>query len=148
MGLLDSILTSALKGMAGQGETQALPAVLSQILGQTDLGSVGGLLSRLQQGGLDRQVASWLGNGTNLPITPDQLRAALGQGHVQQLGSSAGVPGDQLLKMLSQLLPGAVDHMSPKGTLVEPPADEGGTSGNDSASGSLSQQAGLDEIKP
>ena len=71
--ILGSILGSALRGLAGQGGTGALADILTQVLSRTDLGSIGGLLQRLQQSGLGAQVASWLGNGQNLPISVDQL---------------------------------------------------------------------------
>jgi uncharacterized protein YidB (DUF937 family) len=64
-------------------------------------------------------VASWLGNGANLPVSVDQLRAALGDEHVRQLAASFGIPVDQLLAQLSQHLPAAVDQMSPNGTLEQ-----------------------------
>jgi uncharacterized protein YidB (DUF937 family) len=86
MGLLDSIVASAMKGMMSPSDTQGLPGALSQILGKTDLGGIGGLLAQLQQGGLDRQVASWLGNGSNMPISPDQLRSSR---ITEQVGRSA-----------------------------------------------------------
>jgi uncharacterized protein YidB (DUF937 family) len=140
MGLLDSIVSSALKGMMSSPDSQGLPGALSQILGKTDLGSIGGLLAHLQQAGLDRQVGSWLGNGTNMPISPDQLRSALGDGHLQQMGNSAGVPVDQLMKMLAQFLPGTVDRMSPNGALEEPTPGEQDTR-------SLAEQAGLNDIR-
>ena len=73
--IFGSIFGSAMKGIAGQLETAALPAILSQVLGKTNLGSVGGLLQQLQQSGLGPQVASWLGNGANMPVSVDQLRA-------------------------------------------------------------------------
>ena len=114
------LINSVLKGMAGQsGEASGLPAVLSQILRNTDLGSVGGLLQQLQKSGLGPQVSSWLGNGANLPVSVDQLRGALGDEHVRQLAASFGIPVDQLLGQLSQHLPAAVDQMSPRGTLEE-----------------------------
>jgi uncharacterized protein YidB (DUF937 family) len=114
------LINSVLKGMSGQaGEASRLPAILGQILGNTDLGSVGGLLQQLQKSGLGAQVTSWLGNGANLPISADQLRAALGDERVRQLATSFGIPVDQLLGQLSQHLPAAVDQMSPHGTLEE-----------------------------
>src|SRR4051794_30905329 len=121
MGLLDSILGSTLGGTGtmGQQQTQALPSALSQLLGRTDLGSIGGLLALLQQSGLDRQVASWLGNGANMPVDQNQMHRALGDGNLQQMSGAAGIPIDQLLKLLVQGLPGAVDHMSPHGVLRE-----------------------------
>jgi uncharacterized protein YidB (DUF937 family) len=106
--------------MSGQqGQASGLPAILAQVLGNTDLGSVGGLLQQLQKSGLGPQVASWLGNGANLPVSVDQLRAALGDEHVRQLAASFGIPVDQLLAQLSQHLPAAVDQMSPNGTLEQ-----------------------------
>jgi uncharacterized protein YidB (DUF937 family) len=114
------LINSVLKGMSGQpGEASGLPNVLGQILNNTDLGSVGGLLQQLQKSGLGPQVASWLGNGANLPISVDQLRAALGDERVRQLAASFGIPVDQLLGQLSQHLPATVDTMSPRGTLEE-----------------------------
>ncbi len=127
MGLFDE-LGSGLKGAMGQVlgqalgqvEANAVPALLSQVLGKTDLGNVGGLLAKLQEGGLGSQVSSWLGNGSNAAITPDQLRAALGNEKVQQVATAMGLPTDKILALLSEHLPEAVDQMSPNGTLEEP----------------------------
>jgi uncharacterized protein YidB (DUF937 family) len=114
------LIGSVLKGMSGQsGEASGLPAILAQVLRNTDLGSVGGLLQQLQNSGLGTQVTSWLGNGANLPVSVDQLRAALGDERVRQLATSFGIPVDQLLGQLSQHLPAAVDQMSPNGTLEQ-----------------------------
>jgi len=114
-------INSVLKGMLGQqpGEGSGLSTILGQMLRNTDLGSVGGLLQQLQKSGLGPQVSSWLGNGANLPISADQLRAALGDERVRQIAASFGIPVDQLLGQLSQHLPAAVDQMSPHGTLEE-----------------------------
>lgn len=139
MGLFDQIVSSALRGGLGQAEQSALPGLLGQLLGQTNLGNVGGLLQQLQQGGLGSQVASWLGNGTNLPVSADQLQAALGNEQLQQLARQAGLPVDQLLAMLSQHLPQTVDRMSPNGALEEPENDA-------TPGGSLSEQAGLGQV--
>lgn len=139
MGLLDELVSGVLKGVLGPGAGGALGSVLSQVLAQTDLGGLGGLLGKLQQGGLDKQVGSWLGNGSNLPVSTDQLRDVLGNEQLQQMARAAGIPIDQLLKVLSQHLPDTVDRMSPNGRLQEPePSDQGG---------SLGQQAGLDDIR-
>jgi len=117
--IFGDIISSALRGVAGQLDSQELPVILSQVLGRTDLGSIGGLLQQLQNSGLGAQVASWLGNGANMPVTADQLRNALGDQHLQQLARQLGLPVDQILAQLSQHLPNAVDHMSPNGTLEE-----------------------------
>jgi uncharacterized protein YidB (DUF937 family) len=116
MGLLDDV-AGTLKGMLGQAEASAMPALISAALAKTDLGDLNGIVAKLQQGGLGDQVASWLGNGQNLPISPEQIRAALGNHQVQQLAAQFGVPVDAALQLLSQHLPQTVDQASPNGSL-------------------------------
>ncbi len=57
------------------------------------------------------------GERPNLPVTADQLRAALGNEQVRQLAQHFGLPVDRALEMLFQHLPTVVDQASPKGTL-------------------------------
>ena len=116
MGLLDS-LGGALKGVLGQVEVDAVPALISAVLAKTNLGDLQGLVNKLQQGGLGDQVQSWLGNGANLPVTVDQLRAALGNEQVQQIARELGLPIDGALKLLAEYLPTTVDQASPNGTI-------------------------------
>jgi len=120
MGLFDS-LGDALKGVLGQGGTAAMPALIAAALGKTNLGDLSGIVAQLQQGGLGEQVSSWLGNGSNLPVSADQLRSALGNQQVRQLASQMGLPVDEALNLLSAHLPNMVDQASPNGTL--PPAN-------------------------
>ena len=119
MGLFDS-LRGGLKNALGQAEAAALPALISAVLAKTDLANMQGLLNKLQQSGLGPQVASWLGDGNNIPITADQLRAALGSGQIEQLAASFGLPVDKVLASLAEHLPSIVDKLSPNGTLQEP----------------------------
>jgi uncharacterized protein YidB (DUF937 family) len=116
MGLLDS-LGGALKGVLGQVEADAVPALISAVLAKTNLGDLQGLVNKLQQGGLSDQVQSWLGNGANLPVTVDQLRTALGNEQVQQMARELGLPIDGALKLLAEYLPTTVDQASPNGTI-------------------------------
>lgn len=120
MGLLDNLnLGGVLKGAFGQIEAAALPTVINTVLAKTQYGDLNGLVGALQQGGLGAQVQSWLGNGTNLPITEDQLKAVLGNDQVQEFARHLGLPVDQTLTMLAKYLPDIVDKASPNGT-VEP----------------------------
>jgi uncharacterized protein YidB (DUF937 family) len=112
MGLLDS-LGGSLRNVAAA----AAPVLIAEALKQTNLGDLQGIVNQLQQGGLGPQVQSWLANGANMPVTPEQLRDALGNEHVQQLAAKFGVPADQVLKLLADHLPAAVDKASPNGTL-------------------------------
>jgi len=112
MGLFDSL--------KGALESEALPALISTVLAQTQYHDLPGLVAALQKGGLGPQVQSWLGNGTNMPITADQLKAVLGNSEVQQFAQHLGIPVDETLKVLAQYLPQIVDKASPNGVLQSP----------------------------
>ena len=116
MGILDS-LGGAAKGIFGQAESAAIPAIIAAALEKTDLGGLNGIVAQLQQSGLGAQVASWLGNGANQPITAEQLRAALGNEQVRQIAGHLGLPVDQALDFLAKQLPATVDKASPNGSL-------------------------------
>jgi uncharacterized protein YidB (DUF937 family) len=117
MGIFDNVLGGTLKGVLGQVEAAAVPALISGVLAKTNLGDLQGLVAQLQQGGLNTQVQSWLGSGANLPVSPDQLQAALGSDQVKQLAAHFGVNVDEALQLLAQHLPTAVDQASPNGEL-------------------------------
>ena len=109
MGLFDN-LGGSLKGVLGQVEAAALPVLLSTVLQKTNLGDLQGVVAKLQEGGLGEQVSSWLGNRENLPVTPAQLRSALGNEHVRALAEQLGLPADNALKLLAEHLPAALRH--------------------------------------
>jgi uncharacterized protein YidB (DUF937 family) len=118
MGLFDNLnIGAALKGAMGEVEAAALPVAINAVLAKTQYHDLNGLVAALQKGGLNSQVQSWLGPGTNLPITEDQLKAVLGNAQVQEFAQHLGLPVDATLKLLAQYLPEIVDKASPNGTL-------------------------------
>ena len=141
MGLLDSVLGSAMGALTGggQGAQGAGSAVLMQgslrggrggVAG--GLGGLGGLLQQLQQGGLGEAVQSWVSTGQNQPISADQLHSALGGDRVSAMAQQAGMSQDDLMGQLAHMLPQVVDHLTPGGEL---PTDDGaGGAGDISAS--------------
>lgn len=86
------------------------------------LGGLGGLLGKLHQGGLGDAANSWVGSGENQPVSPHQLGSALGPDIVKALAQRSGLSEAEVTSQLSQLLPGLVDKLTPKGRL--PTANE------------------------
>jgi uncharacterized protein YidB (DUF937 family) len=84
-------------------------------------GGVHDVLGKLHAAGLGEQVQSWVGKGANLPVSPDQIKSALGSGPVQSIMAKVGLSEDQVTGALAKLLPHAVDHMTPDG---KPPAPD------------------------
>ena len=81
------------------------------------LGGLGGLLDKLQKGGLANAANSWVGSGQNQPVAPGQLGSALGPDIIKVLAGRTGLPEEELTKQLSQVLPGVVNNLTPAGRL-------------------------------
>lgn len=116
MGLFDQV-GGALKGAIASELAANGPALLNSALAKTNMGNLQGLVEQLQQGGLGDQVKSWLGDGQNIGISPEQIQSALGNDQLRQLAAHFGIPVDTVSKLLAEHLPAAVDQASPDGTL-------------------------------
>ena len=82
-------------------------------------GGLGGLVAQFEQAGLGHLAQSWIGNGPNQPVSPEQLQGVLGQQQVQGMASQAGMQPQDFLAQLSQHLPNAVHGMTPNGQMPE-----------------------------
>lgn len=81
------------------------------------LGGLGGLLDKLQKGGLGEATNSWVGSGQNTPVSPGQVGSALGPDIIKELAQRSGLSEEDVIKGLSQVLPGVVDKLTPKGRI-------------------------------
>ena len=122
MGLFDGLLNTVLQNLGSkEGEPNSLGETLNSALAQTDFRQAcRGSSITCSPSGLGAQVASWLGNGSNLPIDVEQIRGALGNEQLQKLAAQFGVPLDQISGLLAQYLPETVDKLSPNGKLTLP----------------------------
>jgi uncharacterized protein YidB (DUF937 family) len=80
-------------------------------------GGVQGIVAQLEQQGLGGTVRSWVGTGANQPITPDQVHQAFGSDVVKQMAAKVGMTPEDLAAKLSQILPQAIDKLTPSGGL-------------------------------
>jgi uncharacterized protein YidB (DUF937 family) len=94
----------AIKGAAGDYAGQQAHEQFGNVLQNTQLGGMSGLLQQLAQGGLGEQVRSWQG-GDQAGVSPDQIQSALGDEHVQAIAGQLGLSPDNLAQQLSQHLP-------------------------------------------
>ena len=116
MGLLDSVVGAMGGNSAGGASTAALVQQITQMLANNAQGGgLGGLIQSFERMGLGNVISSWISTGQNLPISPEQLQQVLGQGRIGQIAQSLGLQPDQVAAQLSQLLPHAVDQVTPSG---------------------------------
>jgi len=120
---LGALLASgALFRGSGAGQTAAVPTQPTSDEGAGGvLGGLGGLLNKLQQGGLGDVAKSWVGTGQNQPVAPGQLGSALGPSIIKMLAQKSGLSEQEITQQLSQVLPGIVDKLTPNGRLPTAP---------------------------
>jgi uncharacterized protein YidB (DUF937 family) len=80
-------------------------------------GGLQGIVAQLEQQGLGNTVKSWVGTGPNQPISPDQVHQVFGSDMVKELAAKVGLSPDVLAGKLSQILPQAIDKLTPNGAL-------------------------------
>lgn len=118
--MLDKLLAGALQGMMGgqqQGQDPLLQIIGSLLSSRGGSGGLAALIQQFQQAGLGEQAQSWVGRGQNMPISVDQLMQVFGAGNLQQMAQSAGLDQQQFGGRLAELLPHAVDQLTPQGEI-------------------------------
>jgi len=108
MGLLDGLLG----GIVGAEMATAVNGFIQQH------GGVQGVIAQLEQQGLGGVARSWISTGPNHPISADQINKVFGgSGVLGQLAAKAGLSPQDLSQKLSQVLPAAIDKLTPGGTI-------------------------------
>jgi len=111
-------MTDEPKKSGDEHHLSAVASALPDILGN---GGVQAVLAKLGAQGLGDVAKSWVAKGANLPISIDQLKGVLGSGPIASIASKLGISTEQATFALAEVLPHAVDHMTPDG--AEPAAD-------------------------
>ena len=107
MGMLDGLLG----GIVGAGMVSVVNGIIEQH------GGLQGVVNEFEKNGLGATVRSWVGSGPNQPISPDEVHKALGPDLLQQLAAKSGLSVQELTQRLSQVLPQAVDNLTPDGAI-------------------------------
>jgi uncharacterized protein YidB (DUF937 family) len=105
MGLFDGILG----GIVGA----EMASVVTQLIERH--GGVQGIITQMEQQGLGPTVKSWVSTGPNQPISASQLHQAFGPQILSELAAKTGLNPQDLAQRLSQVLPQAVDQLTPGG---------------------------------
>jgi uncharacterized protein YidB (DUF937 family) len=107
MGLFDGVLG----GIVGAGMVTVVNGIIEKH------GGLQGVVSEFENKGLGATVQSWVGTGPNQAITPDQVHTALGPDLLRQLSEKSGLSVEDLKQKLAQILPQAIDHLTPDGRI-------------------------------
>ncbi len=119
MGLFDDLVKNAAEVMGESPEHAAMTAAVVGLIGNRGAGGLQSLLQGFHDQGLGAVAASWVGTGQNLPITADQVQAALGSDTVRQLAQRAGVSPEVAASLLTAVLPTVIDRLTPGGSIPQ-----------------------------
>ena len=111
---LDQML-SGLMGKLGKSGTTLGPAMSRMFTG----GGLSQIVTQFKSAGLGKHADSWVGTGTNEPITRDHVKQALTDDQITAVAERVGVTKDEAADALAQALPEAVDKLTPAGRIPE-----------------------------
>jgi len=107
MGLFDGVLG----GVIGAEMSQVVNGLIERH------GGIQGIVAQMEQQGLGATVKSWVGTGANAPISADQIHQAFGPEMISSLAAKLGIPPGDLAQKLAQVLPQAINHLTPNGVV-------------------------------
>jgi len=84
-------------------------------------GGIQGVVNQLQTNGLGPTVKSWVNDGPNQPVSPQDIHKGFGQQTLDELAAKHGMTAEELVQKLSAVLPQAMDRLTPDGKVPPPP---------------------------
>ncbi len=90
-----------------------LGAIVSHLILKN--GGVPGVAARMERHGLGAVIDTWIGHGTNRPLSVEQLHRVFGTDAIRALAAKAGVQPGDLARRLAQALPETIDRLTPLG---------------------------------
>jgi len=110
---------SNLSGDAGSNlDLGSLTSALSSLTGGAGF-DLGALMNNLDAGGLGEIAKSWLGDGQNKGISPDQISDVIGSDKITEFASKLGISVKEATGGLSEALPQMVDKASSGGSFLD-----------------------------
>ncbi len=139
-GILDGIgnlFGGRASGMAS-GQDPGIGGFLGSLFGGTDRdgdgnrdgigGGLRDLFDRFKGNGHEEEAKSWIETGPNRQIAPEALVEALGEDTLVELQQKTGLERGDLISRLREVLPMAVDQLTPEGRLPAPMSPSTATS--------------------
>lgn len=115
-------ISSNRSGDAGSGlDVGSLASALGGLSGDSTGGGLDlrSLMSKMDSGGLGAIAQSWLGDGHNDSISPNQVTDMLGADKISEFASKIGLSNEEAAGGLSDALPHIVDKASSGNSLLD-----------------------------
>ena len=109
MGMFDGLIV----GVVGAGMVSVINGLIEK------QGGLPAMIRQFEQNGLGSTVQSWVSSGPNQAIAPADLQRTLGPDLLAQLAQKSGLSVEDLTHKLAQVLPQAVDKLTPDGKIPD-----------------------------
>ena len=119
MSMFDSIISEAGSKFNLGGKTGTLLSALLALMTDKNGGGFGGFLEKFNQAGLGDTVASWIGSGSNTPVSNEQMESALGTDTLKNIAEQTGTDYNTATSATAYMTPRVIDALTPDGVVPQ-----------------------------
>ena len=119
MSMFDSIINEAGEKFNLGGKAGTLLSALLALMTDKNRGGLAGFLEKFNAAGLGDTVSSWVGSGSNTPVSNEQLESALGEETLRKVGDETGTDYDTATSATAFMTPRVVDALTPGGVIPQ-----------------------------
>lgn len=125
MDLMKLAAEMAISKLGSNTASDSITSIVGTLLSSSN-GGLGGIVAAMQEKGFGSIIESWLGDGANAEIAPEQLREVVGSDTIAEMAADVGTDEDSVLDTLKDALPQIVDKSSSGGSLLDDVGDLNG----------------------
>jgi len=119
MSMFDSIINEADEKFNLGAKAGTVLSALLALMTDKNSGGFAGFLERFNRAGLGDTVTSWIGSGSNMPVSNEQLESALGEDALKNIADQTGTDYGSATSATAFLIPRVVDALTPEGEIPQ-----------------------------
>lgn len=119
MSMFDSIISEADEKFNLGGRAGSVLSALLPLMTDKSRGGFAGFLEQFNRAGLGDTVTSWIGAGSNMPVSNEQLESALGEDALKSIADQTGIDYGGATSATAFLIPRVVDQLTPEGEIPQ-----------------------------
>lgn len=117
MSMFDSIINEANEKFNLGGKAKTVLSALLTLMTNKNQGGLTGFLERFDTAGLGDTATSWIGSGSNMPISNEQLESAVGEDTLRNIADQTGTDYKTATAAAAFLIPRVIDQLTPEGEI-------------------------------
>jgi uncharacterized protein YidB (DUF937 family) len=116
--MFDSIINEAGEKFNLGGKAETLLSALLALMTDKNRGGFAGFLENFSRAGLGDTLTSWVGAGSNTPISNEQIESALGKDTLRGIATETGTDYTTVTSATAYMTPRIIDALTPGGAIL------------------------------